>query len=128
MTHRTAESGRGDVAGSLDEAERTSAPKTAGPPDSRDLRRAANLLKSLADPARLRACVLLSQQGPMNVGALADACGASSSAMSHQLRVLRNLGLVDYRRNGKTTVYELTSRSARRLVDCALDAVGGSAG
>lgn len=91
-------------------------------PRAPHFRNAATLLKSLSDAGRLRTCWLLSRRGPMNVGTLAKVCGVSSSAMSHQLRVLRNLGLVDYERNGKSAVYRLTSERAHHLIDCAMEA------
>lgn len=91
-------------------------------PRAPHFRNAATLLKSLSDAGRLKTCWLLSRRGPMNVGSLAKVCGVSSSAMSHQLRVLRNLGLVDFERNGKSAIYRLTSERAHHLIDCAMEA------
>lgn len=91
-------------------------------PRAPHFRNAATLLKSLSDAGRLKTCWLLSRRGPLNVGSLAKICGVSSSAMSHQLRVLRNLGLVDYERNGKSAVYRLTSERAHHLIECAMEA------
>lgn len=94
-------------------------------PRADEFRRAATILKSLSDTGRLKTCWLLSRRGPMNVGALAKACGVSSSAMSHQLRVLRNLGMVDFHREGKSAVYELKSEQAQQLIEHAMIGANG---
>lgn len=61
----------------------------------------------LADPTRLRIVHEL-LDGPRSVGALAVACDVSASAISHQLRRLRDRGLVRFTRNGNTLRYELS--------------------
>jgi len=46
---------------------------------------------------------------------LAVVTGASESAVSHQLRVLRNQKLVKYRRDGKTLFYSLADSHVAKL-------------
>ncbi len=53
----------------------------------------AATLQALATPSRLMILTKL-RQGPCGVGALAEAVGMEQSAVSHQLRLLRALGLV----------------------------------
>lgn len=63
-------------------------------------------MQALATPSRLRILGRL-QEDPCSVSALAEAVGMEASAVSHQLRVLRHLGLVAGRRDGRRVVYAL---------------------
>lgn len=67
---------------------------------------AAESVQALAAPSRLRILARLNR-GPASVSELADAVGMEDSAVSHQLRLLRHLGLVVGSRNGRQVVYEL---------------------
>lgn len=67
---------------------------------------AAESVQALATPSRLRILARLNA-GPASVSELADAVGMEDSAVSHQLRLLRHLGLVVGARNGRQVVYEL---------------------
>lgn len=69
-------------------------------------RAAAESLQALATPSRLRILARL-QGGAASVNELAEAVGMEPSAVSHQLRVLRHLGLVVGERAGRRVVYEL---------------------
>ena len=61
----------------------------------------AALMGALSAPTRIRVVFALVGRGEMAAGELAKAIGMSSSATSHQLRVLRDLGLVSRRREGR---------------------------
>lgn len=69
-------------------------------------RAAADSLQALATPSRLRILARL-HAGPASVNQLAEAVAMESSAVSHQLRMLRHLGLVVGERDGRQVVYEL---------------------
>jgi ArsR family transcriptional regulator, lead/cadmium/zinc/bismuth-responsive transcriptional repressor len=58
------------------------------------IRKTAELFNVLSDPTRVRIILALSR-AELCVSDLAYVVGASDSAVSHQLRILRNLGLVD---------------------------------
>ncbi|MGW5122183.1 ArsR/SmtB family transcription factor [Streptomyces noursei] len=79
----------------------------------------AATLQALSTPSRLRILARL-QEGPCAVGDLADAVGMEQSACSHQLRLLRNLGLVTGERNGRSIVYALYDHHVAELLDQAL--------
>lgn len=66
----------------------------------------ADLFAALADPNRLRIVAALSS-GEKNVSELAEAIGSSESAISHQMRILRQLRLVRTRKEGRFVFYEL---------------------
>jgi len=67
---------------------------------------AADAMQALSASSRLRILARL-HTGPATVGELAAAVGMEGSAVSHQLRLLRHLGLVVGQRDGRRVVYEL---------------------
>ncbi|MEV0915752.1 metalloregulator ArsR/SmtB family transcription factor [Streptomyces sp. NPDC049967] len=79
----------------------------------------AATLQALATPSRLRILARL-QEGPCAVGDLAEAVDMEASACSHQLRLLRNLGLVTGERHGRSIVYALYDNHVAELLDQAL--------
>lgn len=70
--------------------------------------RVAALMGALSSPTRIRAIFALLEAGELPAGELAKAVRMSPSATSHQLRVLRDLGLVRRRREGRRVFYALS--------------------
>lgn len=66
----------------------------------------AEIFKALGDPTRIRILHALSQE-ELCVCDLAEVLEMNQSAISHQLRVLRNLRLVKHRKEGKMVFYSL---------------------
>lgn len=60
------------------------------------------------------------RQGARSVTDLADAIGLEQSLVSHQLRLLRNLGLVTGTRSGRSIVYSLYDNHVAQLLDEAV--------
>jgi ArsR family transcriptional regulator, nickel/cobalt-responsive transcriptional repressor len=79
----------------------------------------ATTLQALATPSRLLILTEL-RQGPRPVTELAEAIGMEQSAVSHQLRLLRNLGLVTGARTGRSIVYSLYDNHVAQLLDEAV--------
>ena len=69
--------------------------------------RIASLMGALASPTRIRVLFALLEVEELSTGELSKAVGMSASATSHQLRVLRDLGLVARRRQGRQCFYTL---------------------
>lgn len=69
--------------------------------------RVAVFMGALASPTRIRVLFALLESGELSAGELAKAVRMSPSATSHQLRILRDLGLVRRRREGRRVLYEL---------------------
>lgn len=80
----------------------------------------AQLFKALADPTRLKIIMAL-EGGEMCVCDLAAFLGISESAVSHQLRLLRQLQFVVNRRQGLVLYYRLTDCHVSRLASMALE-------
>src|SRR5579862_5434366 len=79
----------------------------------------AQTMQALAAPSRLLILSRLRRE-PCTVTRLAADVGMEQSAVSHQLRLLRHLGLVAGTRDGKTTVYSLYDDHVARLLDEAV--------
>lgn len=82
----------------------------------------AETLSALSTPSRLRILLHLAD-GPSSVGDLAAAVGMEQSAVSHQLRVLRQLGFVVGTRQGKQISYRLFDQHVARLLAEAINHV-----
>ncbi len=96
-------------------------------PSGRLLSDLADLFAALGDPTRLRILAALTGQ-ELCVCDLAAAIGTSESAVSHQLRLLRTLGLVRNRREGRRAYYALDDADVADLYHQALDHVAHRAG
>lgn len=84
--------------------------------------RLSHLFKAMGDPTRLRILVAL-EEGEMCVCDLAAHLAISESAVSHQLRQLRQLHLVARRRQGPILYYSLDDDHVSRLLRLGLDHV-----
>lgn len=82
----------------------------------------AELFSSLSDASRIRLIALL-MDGEMSVRALADGLGMTESAVSHQLRGLRQMHLVRARKAGRQVFYSIDDDHVSRLFTLGLDHV-----
>ena len=82
----------------------------------------AETMQALATPSRLRILGRL-YSGPCPVNELAGAVGMEASAVSHQLRILRHLGLVAGHRDGRQIVYDLYDDHVGELLEQAISHV-----
>ena len=82
----------------------------------------ASLFDALSDPTRLRIIAAL-LEGEMNVGALVACIGLSKSAISHQLRSLRDKRMVRSRKQGRQVYVALDDDHVAELFRRGLDHV-----
>lgn len=87
---------------------------------SKDNEQLAVLFKAMGDPNRLRILWALDRE-EMCVCDLAFFVGVSESAVSHQLRQLRQLRLVSNRREGPILYYRLNDNHVSALIRLALE-------
>ena len=89
-------------------------------PPEEDLYDLADFFKVFADTTRIKILyVLLCRQ--MCVCDIADTLNMTQSAISHQLRVLKQMDLVKYRREGKTCFYSLADDHIVSILSQGLD-------
>lgn len=84
--------------------------------------RLADLFSTLSDASRVRIISALLEK-EMSVGALADKLEMSQSAISHQLRGLRQMRLVRARKDGRQVFYRLDDDHVEQLFRMGLDHV-----
>lgn len=91
-------------------------------PNDCSLSKVADLFKVFGDYTRIRIiCVLFSHE--MCVCDIAKLLSMNQSAISHQLRVLKQADLVKCRRDGKSIFYSLSDDHVKTIFDCALSHV-----
>ena len=83
----------------------------------------AELFSMLSDPSRARIISALLERREMHVGALAECLEMSESAVSHQLRGLRQMRLVHARREGRQVFYRLEDEHVADLFQQGIDHV-----
>ena len=84
--------------------------------------RVAQLFKALSDPSRVRIISALAHT-ELCVHDLAATLGMSQSAVSHQLRSLREMHLVRYRKQGRRVYYQLDDEHISELFRGGLEHV-----
>lgn len=87
-------------------------------PESRaaDLAGLSRFLVALGDPTRQQMLLLLSQH-ELNVGDLTERSHLSRPAVSHQLKILADAGLLIQERRGRERVYRVDAKRLRRFAD-----------
>ncbi|HMV28254.1 MAG TPA: metalloregulator ArsR/SmtB family transcription factor [Anaerolineales bacterium] len=82
----------------------------------------AELFSSLSDASRIRIIASL-LDGEMSVRVLAEGLGMTESAVSHQLRGLRQMHLVRARKSGRQVFYSIDDDHVAQLFTLGLDHV-----
>jgi ArsR family transcriptional regulator, lead/cadmium/zinc/bismuth-responsive transcriptional repressor len=93
-------------------------------PGEETIRSLAETYKALSDPNRLTIVAALIDD-ELCVCDLAAVCKISESAVSHQLRALRNLRIVRNRREGKVIYYRLDDDHVRNLIKNSIEHIIG---
>ena len=83
----------------------------------------ADLFKGFADPTRVHILSLLMVKEELCVTDLAEAVGVSQSGVSHQLRILKQMHLIKFRREGKNLLYSLADDHVRTILQMGLEHV-----
>ena len=86
------------------------------------LYRLADLFKVFGDPTRIRILYALSVE-ELCVQDIADRLSMTQSAISHQLRVLKQMSLVKFRRDGKTIFDSLADSHVATIMNQGLEHV-----
>ena len=92
-------------------------------PDKETMERIAELFKGFADPTRVHILTLLQQRQELCVTDIAEAVELSQSAISHQLRILKQMQLIKFRREGKNILYSLADDHVKTILEMGLEHV-----
>ena len=79
----------------------------------------AQIFKALSDDTRIKIAYALSEEDELCVCDVANIVGSTTATASHHLRLLRNLGLAKYRKEGKLVFYSLDDDHVRQLIQIA---------
>ncbi len=90
-------------------------------PDKETMEHIANLFKGFADPTRVHILSLLRQNEELCVNDIAEAVELSQSAISHQLRILKQMHLIKFRREGKNIWYSLADEHVKTILQMGLE-------
>lgn len=91
-------------------------------PEKETIERIAELFKGFADPTRVQILSLLAQK-ELCVTEITEAVEVSQSAISHQLRILKQMHLIKYRRDGKNLWYSLADDHVLTILQMGLEHV-----
>ncbi len=89
-------------------------------PDEDMLYDLAELFRNFADSTRVRILYAL-MDTEMSVTDVANSLRMTTSAISHQLRILRDAKLVRFRRDGKAILYSLADNHVRTILDMGVE-------
>lgn len=79
------------------------------------------IFKALSDATRLKITYALTLEDELCVCDVANIIGATTATASHHLRLLRNMGLAKYRKEGKLVFYSLQDEHVHQLVSIAIE-------
>jgi len=89
-------------------------------PDDDKLFDLADLFKTFGDSTRIKILYVL-LESEMCVCDIAQVLGMNTSAISHQLKILKQARLVKFRRDGKTVFYSLDDDHVRSMIDQGIE-------
>lgn len=92
-------------------------------PDDETLYDLADFFRIFADSTRIKILYALFES-EMCVYDIAQLLNMTQSAISHQLRALKQSKLVKYRREGKTVLYSLADGHVRTIMDQGMEHIG----
>ncbi len=87
--------------------------------DERTVLELAEVFKVFGDGTRIRILRSLFDK-ELSVSEICDTISMSQSAVSHQLRILKQARLVKYRRNGKQAIYSLDDDHVKTIIEQGL--------
>ena len=86
------------------------------------LEQIADLFKGFADTTRVQILTIL-LEGELCVSDITERVELTQSAVSHQLRILKQMHLIKYRREGKNMLYSLADDHVRTILHLGLEHV-----
>ncbi len=88
-------------------------------PVDEEIQDLAEFIKVFGDPTRIRILYFLREK-PLCVHDLSLLSGMQQTAISHQLKVLRQMRLVKYHKEGRMAVYSLNDSHISQILDIGL--------
>ena len=92
-------------------------------PEGEELQNLAEFFRVFGDSSRIRILYALSQS-ELCVCDIASLLGMGQSAISHQLRILKQMRLVKFRREGKSVLYSLADGHIQTILAQGMEHIG----
>jgi len=92
-------------------------------PDKQSTKKMADFFSAFSDPSRLRILSVLAIS-PMCVTDVSQVLEMNQTTVSHQLRTLRDMGLVDFERRGKIVFYKLSNQKINEILLIGVEYLG----
>ena len=92
-------------------------------PRAERIQELSSQFKAISEPSRLKILLAL-REGEMCVYHIVEAVGGNQSAVSHQLRILRDNRIIKSRRDGQNIVYSLADAHVLAVLELALAHIG----
>ncbi len=91
-------------------------------PKESDLKRMSTFFYAFSDDTRLRIIILLSMRA-LCVSNISQVLGVNQTTISHQLKILRSLEILDSDREGKNIVYYIKNREIENVLNATVDCI-----
>lgn len=92
-------------------------------PEDEAIKELSSFFDAFGDPTRLKILLALKEEELCTCD-LSNITGLSVSAISHQLRILKDRKIVNYRRDGKNVFYRLEDELLKKILKVALEHLG----
>ena len=89
-------------------------------PDIETLKNMSSIFQALSDFTRLKIVILLIMK-PFCVGDITSILNINQTTISHQLKILKSLGIVDFDRQGKNVIYYIKNPNIETIFDATVE-------
>ena len=86
--------------------------------DHEKLNQATEILKAIAHPIRINIIALLENGKRLTVTEIFEKLDLEQAVVSHHLRILKDRGVLNYRREGKNMYYYLKHEQLIQIIQC----------
>jgi DNA-binding transcriptional ArsR family regulator len=76
-----------------------------------------DVFQAIADPTRRKIIALVSKHAGMNLGAIAEHFDISRPAISQQIKILNECGIIEIKREGRETFCSIRPRELKKISD-----------
>lgn len=91
-------------------------------PNKQNVKCLSQFFYAFSDETRLKIVILLTIN-PLCVGDICKVLDINQTTVSHQLKILRSLGVVEFDRKGKTVVYYIKNKDVEDLLNIGVDCI-----
>ena len=91
-------------------------------PASKDVKSMSSFFYAFSDDTRLRIIILLTLK-PLCVTEISNVLGVNQTTISHQLKILKSLNIVEFDRNGKSIIYYIKNNEIQEVLNAGVDCI-----